>query len=98
MILREKLIKTCVTACNANYSFIFKWMEFIFSTMIAYEVYLTTKVSHHLDVIGQGHIYLISLLPLVRRAPLSFLMSMVHILLNVCLWCVDDNNCFRWPV
>ena len=30
--------KTCATACNANSSFIFKWIVFILSTMIAYDV------------------------------------------------------------
>ena len=47
---------------------------FIFGTMIAYGVYITTKVSDHrydLEVKVQGHIYLKSVLQLVMQI-LSF--------------------------
>ena len=37
------LLKLCPMDCNIN-SYIFRWMVFIFGTMIAYGVWSTTKV------------------------------------------------------
>ena len=60
--------------------------------MIAYGVWITTKVSdHHYDLgdMGQGHIMRKICISLIFH----FLTKGGHIWHNNCLWCVDCNEC-----
>ena len=55
------ILKICLKTRNVNSSIIFGWRTFILSTMIAYEVQMTTEISDHrydLGVEGQGQKYI----------------------------------------
>ena len=56
--------------------FMFRLMVFIFGTMIAYSMLITTKVlelGYDLEVKGEGQIYLKYAIRLVKRTPISCL-------------------------
>ena len=74
---------------------------FIFITIIAYGLLITTKDTDHrhdLGVDDQGQIYLDSVLGLLTGTPLSFLTEVLHSLYNDCLLCAYDNIYFRLSI
>ena len=63
-------------APNNNSLFMFRLMVFIFGTMIAYSMLITTKVlelGYDLEVKDEGQIYLTYFIRLLKRTPISCL-------------------------